>query len=356
MNRLALAFLILVAPTQMGAGCDPLVLDSSFELWCGERLCAWSVDEGEIRRVPTWHEKDSGVELVGPAVRLSQRADLDENRAKCLRFELSADIADGATLALEMDFLDDGSVEYSQPVPAARWSQLRYHVTPPTWFSGVRFAVRKYGPARAVVARLDVEPAPQEDCATPAVALPDRPPGAKCVEAAECASARCLPVAGGLFDVSICEGCTRDADCPAGQACGVEAGPGVLVHRACGAPARHALGERCSGGLECATGVCCGGVCSECCDGAPCADGSACTDTGSTDLVRRPRQCGGGRAAGAACFAGRDCSSGRCTGSARLGMCPGDGRRCEAPEDCPGRVFGAEFECTVVGELEGRCE
>jgi len=42
----------------------------------------------------------------------------------------------GVALQLEMDFLDDGSVEYSQELPSDDWLQVEYRVRTPSWYQG----------------------------------------------------------------------------------------------------------------------------------------------------------------------------------------------------------------------------
>jgi hypothetical protein len=37
-------------------GCDDVVKDATFRMWCGENLCEWTTEAGSIRRAPTWHK------------------------------------------------------------------------------------------------------------------------------------------------------------------------------------------------------------------------------------------------------------------------------------------------------------
>ena len=64
------------------------------------------------------------------------------------------------------------------------------------------------------------------------------------------------------------------------QVCGLESRVESFLgpYRSCVAAASHGLGELCAGDDECATGVCCGGRCADCCtaDDRGCSDGSAC--------------------------------------------------------------------------------
>ncbi len=358
--------LATMAPMLMGASCEPVVKDSSFELWCGDQLCAWSTDSGSVRRVATWHEKDFGVELVGDGARISQRSDLDDSTG-CLRFELTAEIEDRASLVVEMDFFDDGKVDFSQIVPSAGWAPLHFDVPTPTSYRGVRFIVRKTGTGRAILAQLDVSKG--GDCTSARPTLTDRPLGAECATEAGgadpglCASALCDTRAGA--GAPTCGACQDDTGCSAGQACGVESSGGRYLHLGCGAAGRHGIGERCVAGTECASGVCCGGVCSECCAGTgpACSGGRACSRIPfdpQIKLLRLPSLCAPGQGtgvAGAPCVGASDCASGRCAGAGTLSACQGDGRRCSTNDECHVQPVG-EFgqNCIAIGTAGGRCE
>ena len=56
-------------------------------LWCGDKLCTWSVEEGEAHPAPTWHELDPEVRLAGPTVRLSRVDEVPRpaSSARCSR-------------------------------------------------------------------------------------------------------------------------------------------------------------------------------------------------------------------------------------------------------------------------------
>ena len=131
--------------------CGPdLLSDAGFDLWCGKTLCDWEIESGSVEKVPTWHEADAGASLVGADVAISQaNLDASSDTTGCITFSLLADADDGADLTLEMDFLADGTVEWSAPIPADDWEQVSFHVTPPDWWRGVRFRIRKSGDARA---------------------------------------------------------------------------------------------------------------------------------------------------------------------------------------------------------------
>ena len=343
---------------------EPILDDPGFDLWCGEQLCSWEVPMGAVRRVSTWHRSDSGVELVGDPVVLTQLSDVTSAASICFLFELQADTDDGVNLTLEMDFLDDGSVEYSHALPSDDWQQVQYKVATPVWYEGVRFTVRKSGAGRAVLGTLRVTKA--GDCPGPALELVDRPLGALCDGAGDCSSGHCEEVnQWGALKTRTCSGCGDDTDCAKGQACGVEAGTTLKLFLECGASARHQLGERCVGDGECATGVCCDGLCSQCCrDKSPgCVGGTYCNKVPWSELdpayqaVLLPWQCSPGQGLGVAgdpCLWDVDCASGSCGGTGELRVCILDGRRCQQDSDCP--AWLTEGLCLPLGQLGGACQ
>ena len=53
MRKQNLLFLAVVA-SQMGATkCGQVLRDPGFDLWCGDELCAWKLERGEVKRVAT---------------------------------------------------------------------------------------------------------------------------------------------------------------------------------------------------------------------------------------------------------------------------------------------------------------
>jgi len=158
MNRAILMLLVMVHLSSMAAACETdLIDDPGFQLWCGERLCAWELEEGEIRKVSTWHEHDYGVELVGSPVLLSQGS---QGSASCVRIEVTSKIESGAMATVEVDADGDGDVDWIVPVVGSdgfvsRAQELALDVS----IDSV-FYLRKSGQGEAVVARLRVS----EEC------------------------------------------------------------------------------------------------------------------------------------------------------------------------------------------------
>jgi hypothetical protein len=351
----------------MGSECEkPLVEDSGFDLWCGDTLCAWQVDAGTVAKVPTWHERDYGVDLQGAEVRISQLLPFTSDEVSCLHFNLLADIDDPVNVVLNLDFDDNGSI--AQTLPNGPWIPTEYRITPPTYFRTLRISITKLGEGKAVLAQIQASSA--SDCAAPPLSTLDRPVGATCEAEAQCAQGHCLARALNeelLPDPNkpsmACEACAADSDCSAGNVCGLGWSAFILQPFASCAPAAGGdLGDRCRVDAECATGVCCGGVCSTCClDGGPgCSAGGICTER-ARDANKLPWraawQCSPGGydgIAGDLCLGNDDCVSLSCAGGAAFSVCGLDGRRCATDADCP--LFSSGNSCIQLGVAGGKCQ
>jgi hypothetical protein len=353
-----LLLLLAVTPALLGAKCgESLVRDPGFDLWCGETLCAWQVEEGAIAKIPTWHERDYGVDLIGPSVRLSQENTFPNDHPSCLLFDLLADV-DTPEVVLAVDFGADGTNEVTQVLPNASWQKLSYKITAPSWYRAIRFSISKTGPGHAALARMRV--AADAGCQGPPLSTAGRPGGAACETAAQCQGGVCaaeraeettalLPAG-----TQICGDCRADGDCGAG-ACGLVFGAEPHPLRRCVAAGAHRLGERCAGDRECATGVCCAGVCSECCTGRACAGGRACRASETPPALRKLWRCAGPAPAGAFCLGDAECASGQCAGEGTLSICLGDGRTCDDAHPC--YDFGTLLPnaCVLLGTAGGKC-
>jgi len=355
--------LVAVYLTQAGnESCSgDLLSDSGFDLWCGDDLCSWQVEKGDVRQAPTWHKGDLGVEMVGDPVVISQLT--DDADTPCVLFDLVADIEPGVSVDLEMDLYDDGVVDFSERLPIASWDSLSYEVRMPERFQGIRFRLKKSGTGKAVLAQIRARR--EDTCGGARLAQPIAPLGAGCwstgdpaspdgalCDSGVCAAAVAIPWA------VVCSECDEDADCGDGV-CGIEASVRSFLtpYRTCVAAASRGLGELCAGDGECQTGVCCGGRCADCCaaDERACSDGSTCA-TGDAPI---PDRCGGDRDSGASCLDDGDCATGRCTGDGALEVCQADGRLCDDDPDCPpdGTQDEDEFgSCAPIGVLRGICD
>lgn len=354
----AALFQMLAAP-----GCDSILEDDGFDLWCGDELCHWDLEDGEIAKVPTWHQGDPGVALVGPSVAISQMVDIDQSATTCIRFEAVADVDESAEVMLELDFYDDGTVDYEERIPTSRWAPISYLITTPPVYRGIRFRLRKLGNGAAALAQI----AASEDdkCVQPPLDLGARPLGMSCSANDQCDSGICYGAFDPLPFVSACSQCETILDCADGQICGLESQVPrwYSSYYTCVDAGSHVLGEPCADDRECATGLC-AGVCTACTAAADCADGESCTEVTSEVLqflTTRPSVCtaGGLVATGGFCLAGEQCASGTCTGTGDLRVCLANGRECSADSDCAVDITDLEAReghCVVLGLHGGICD
>jgi hypothetical protein len=337
-----------IAATQLGAtDCGVIISDAGFDHWCGDKLCFWDLERGQIRQVPTWHAGDDGVELVGADVAISQMTRVTSDDTECQHFEMIADIAPDAEVHLEADVFDDGTVDFRERIPTAAWRRVVVRVGIAGSYEGVRFRVTKAGPGRAVLARIHAEVA---DGGCPSLVPVTRPLGARCTTGDDCVSGVCTPD----WLAGVCSTCASGADCDDGEVCGrADDVPGHLADwHTCLPAASRALGEPCFADGECASGACDGTLCGECNDQVACQDG-ACEPASPEVPVL---VCAGpARAAGAACVIGDQCASGRCDGVA-LGTCGSSYfDACFEDDDCPGDTR-SPGTCSFVAVAGGTCQ
>ena len=351
MNRLVgLLVLPLAVCFFMGNKCEPsLLTNPGFELWCDDQLCGWSVDEGEVQRVPTWHSQDYGAELVGDLVVISQVLEVTSfDQPECLSFDMVVDVEANASLTIEMDFLDDGHVEYSHPIPSYDWTPVRYDITPPSYYTSVRFIVRKEGSGRVVLGKIRVSAG--DSCTAAPLELLNRPNGAPCDTDEQCPYGDCRPVEEG----HLCTDCATDADCPEGTVCGADVGAFGWMFPACKIPGSTEIGEACSWDFECSSGVCCASRCAECCvddfvycpdcpeNTDNCASGQVCGVTQNDQLITFTFACAEPNqdVLGDLCVDDDECISGHCCGAVCSECCQDD--------DCgAGQLCGRESDFFV---------
>jgi hypothetical protein len=372
--------LIAAALSQMGStgGCDHQVLrDPSFDLWCGDQMCAWTVERGEVKRVPTWHEGDSGVELVGADTAIEQVSPVDSSDGTCIQFDLVANVDENTEVRLNIDVFDDGTIDYSERLPTSHWQPLTYNLRFKGPYAGVRFELATLGGGKPVLANIGAKTV--TGCqGLPEISGEPAPNGAPCVDNAACASGMCrahpvtleLPFGGTISVGQVCVGCDPAAPaCGPGETCGLgePTTPVAAVPEQCVAQAARELGEACIDGSECASGLCAFGVCSACnplnsaCP-APIACAQAWTRTldlglGPQSFPFGPYLCAPNQhqgATGAPCASDDDCASSACAGAIRK-QCD-DGRACTDAADCPFAGGLQNGECTTVGIQGGSCQ
>ena len=357
--RLPSILIAIVAASQLGAtDCGTVLRDSGFDLWCGSQLCAWKVERGSIKEVPTWNEGDHGVELVGSDTAIEQLTPVDSSDGTCIELTMVANVDPGADVELNVDVFGDGSIEHHERLPSAHWKPLTYDLLFQGPYVGIRFELAKTGAGTAQLANIGAKTV-QDGCAglTPIVPAPAQI-GAYCdlQNPASCASGICQGVSDpdAWFGFSAaCAGCDAMHACGSGEVCGLyePTSPVFEASNGCVAPGSKELGERCDLAGECASGMCISGRCSSC-------DGSACTCGPS--WTGGPTVCNPGShlgAAGTPCGTDDDCASASCAGTNRM-ECE-DGRPCATAIDCP---FGtgsngplANGACTTVGVQGGSC-
>lgn len=326
LRRILVLVFAAFACVLFATGCEDIISDPNFHTWCGDQLCSWKLESGQIRKAPTWHKNDTGVELLdsSAASRVTAISQVVKGSTyTCLEFSVIADVAAEAQVYLEVDFGADGTAELEQQIAAVGFRVQKTQVTAPANYTGIKFTLAKRGSGRAVLAQMDVKSV--TTCTAPRLALKKQALGTKC-------ALRGIDQSG--FD---------------------------YVNEAC------------------VSGVCCEGVCSECCvsrnsprdrDGglAPdpankCADGAACKrlelpgqgDVGDPFGVAGnviPRQCSPGRGErpkDAECLVDDDCASRVCDDATwTLDNLRVDGGACAPPPTL-------DPDCNVSSVHGGRC-
>jgi hypothetical protein len=350
--------LLLLAATQIGAtDCGQVLRDPGFDLWCGEQLCTWKIVRGDARRVDTWHEGDSGVELVGLDAAISQLSPVTNSDGTCIQFDFVANVASDAEATLGIDIYGDGKLEDELQIPTSNWKPLTYKLRLGSPFTGVRFELAKKGRGTAVFANISAEIAGGCD-GLPVIPPGPAPLGATCIADDNCKSAMCRLVddRSSVFGKTLrCVECDATS-CAAGDVCGVAEpiSPALSVPLRCEPAGGSELADLCAVDAECATGICASGVCSTCDpDGTPCGGGEAC----SIAWIYGPWVCSPGearRTSGEACVT--DSASSHCNGGLR-NACSTDGRPCGNDTNCPvvdnSLIPGT---CSTVGVTGGTCQ
>ncbi|MEO8703986.1 MAG: hypothetical protein ABI867_28305 [Kofleriaceae bacterium] len=354
---ISLPFALLVLSQMGSTECGGILEDPGFDLWCGDTLCSWKVVRGDVKRVPTWHSGDSGVELVGSDAAIEQRAPVNSFDGSCILFSFVANVDDTTDTFLDIDVFGDGTVDRRERIPAADWKPLQFHILIDGPYDGIRFELSKTGTGTAVLAQIAAEIS-TECVGIEPIVLPPRPNGASCSSSSQCESDRCAasPTATGF--TASCIGCdpANPSECGAGKTCGIgnPLEPSLEVPVDCVAVAARELGEMCIADAECASGKCNAtgsrfGACSACEAASECGTGNACAPS----YAGGPSVCAQG-AAGAGCGANADCASNHCSGSVRK-TC-NDGRSCVTDANCPVDAGLTPGPCTTVGIQGGTCD
>jgi hypothetical protein len=290
-----------------------LLNDVSFDMWCGKQLCAWDVDAGEVRKVATWHARDSGVELVGSPAQISQVTETED--VDCIRFELIANVEASARASVQLDFNADGTIDFEQVIPTQKWEPSEFLIRAPERYDGIRFVVRKAGPGRAVVAQVGAVSAETAECGGERLVLGPQGAGAACEDDRDCSEGVC---AGGY-----CSACASDGSCAVGESCDVDA--------------------HCGGEKGCGYGFCDG-----CTLDADCGEGQACAFVDPRKAS--PRECVERTQLepaiwGGLCNGEDQCGHGYTCGATDATIAPRCGVACSGPED---DACGSDERCRLV--------
>lgn len=380
-KRSSILFIGAIA-TQVGAtNCGEVLRDPGYDLWCGDELCAWQLERGEIKRIPTWHAGDSGVELVGPDTAISQLTPLDSADGHCrdladgtrrctspdnvcIELTLMANIDEAAVVDLNIDVFDNGTFEHTQRLPIAKWEKLVYRIVIGQPFAGVRFQLAKTGSGTAQLANIGARLVDNCD-GLPVFSPGPVPLGSPCEDSSQCETGFCavglapVPfpgVFGFLQPTPVCVECNLQNACGADAVCGIgEArSPVRAPETVCVPRGEKQLGEACFSSAECATGFCTGSVCSTCNGDADCDAGETCGET--WNVPSSPWVCAPNahlRQSGEPCASHDDCASATCLGKERR-QCD-DGRPCVTAAQCPFAEGLKNGACTTVGIQGGIC-
>lgn len=160
-TQFATLAVIAISCSQLGAtDCGEIIEDPGFDHWCGDdRLCYWTTERGEIRRVATWREGDDGAEFVGNDVAISQMTEVTSYDTDCIRFEFLADVDETAEVTLEADVFGDGTINWSERVPTSSWEKVTFLIGIRGWYDGILFRLTKVGSGRTVLAQISAETA-----------------------------------------------------------------------------------------------------------------------------------------------------------------------------------------------------
>jgi hypothetical protein len=217
LSRASIACVALIGLAMLGDDCQgDIVTDPTFRDWCGGSLCSWKTDYGQVQRVPTWNAEDLGVSFLDNAsgdpkgTRISQVT--QEDTASCILFTSVGNIDPRASMAVSVDFDNDGTIDAVSQLGSATWTQVQTEITAPAGYHGITFYVTKSGTGTAVLAEIRVQST--SGCSAP-VSNMEQPfvLGDACGADAECAPGLvCAPT-------GLCSQCSATSPCEGGVAC-----------------------------------------------------------------------------------------------------------------------------------------
>jgi hypothetical protein len=120
--RIGLLLLVFSSAAISSCGYHPLSEggDSPQKLWCGERLCDWSVEEGQAQPMASWHALDPAIRLKGAMARITRLDTLGFTGAACLAYSVYSLIQGNFSLRLDVDLGGDGKIERAKEIRGPR--------------------------------------------------------------------------------------------------------------------------------------------------------------------------------------------------------------------------------------------
>lgn len=131
-----------------------------YRLCCASRCGDFTWEDGSYEHVPTWHEKESGIGLVGDRVILSTEdpeAGPASARPDCYAVTIMADKDSSVALDLQVDLKDDEDAFHETGVPADGWTVSKFEYRAPSDSAEMRFRLKKTGSDRAVLYYLEID-------------------------------------------------------------------------------------------------------------------------------------------------------------------------------------------------------
>jgi hypothetical protein len=249
-GRAPLACALALGASMVGGDCDPdIANDPTFRDWCGDTLCAWKLDAGQIRPVPTWNANDLGVSFVETPTAISQAT--TGSGAQCILFTSVANLDPEAEMTLSVDFNSDGSAEYEAPLGSAQWTRVQTEITAPADYQGITFTIKKAGTGTAILAELRIQETTGCTASPAAIDAGSLTLGEKCASSADCAPG--LTCTGAASDM-LCAQCSSSDPCANGATCSTRS---VFLPSQCGpGEGLGGSGEPCLAGSDCASAVC----------------------------------------------------------------------------------------------------
>lgn len=247
-RSVALLLAVAFGIVSLGDDCQgDIVNDPTFRDWCGDALCSWTLDSGQIAQAPTWNADDLGVAFLGQGTQISQVT--GETQATCILFTTVANVDPAAAMTLEVDFNNDGVIDSTTSITGT-WTQAQTELTAPSVYDGITFHIKKAGTGTAILAEMRIQST--TGCTAAPVRIQNQPLGDVCNSDDECTSNICSDPAF-ANPSQVCAQCSSTHPCTGGGAC--TGGPYGFAQ--CD-PGEHkrGTGKPCAANSDCASDKC----------------------------------------------------------------------------------------------------